>query len=295
MVVKKSGKRLFFDWVIRLILLAAGLVTLLPFLYVVALSLLSEQEFTSRGLVIPSRPTLENYIMFFKWGTKIKDAYAATFFITVVGTAIALTVTALLAYGIARKDLPGQRMINNLLVFTMFFGGGMIPTYMVIKSLGLLNTYWALILPGSLSVWNTMLMRTFFRQLPVELEESAVLDGASDFCIAFKIMFPLSKASFATIGLFYAVGYWNEWYAALLYLNDAKMYPLQMALRDIITTNAAALDATKMASGIMQTRMPPSIVVKMTAIIFSVGPILLIYPFVQKYFVQGVMVGSLKG
>lgn len=295
MYFRRTPKDLFFTWLIRVVLIACGLATLLPFLYVCAISLLSEAEFTARGLVIPSRPTLENYVMFIKWGTKIQDAYAATLYITLVGTAIALMATALLAYGIARKDLPGQPAINGLLVFTMFFGGGMIPTYMVIKSLGLLNTYWSIILPASVSVWNTMLMRTFFRQLPVELEESARLDGASDFRIAFSIMFPLSKASFATIGLFYAVGYWNEWYAALLYLNNAKMYPLQMALRDIITTNAQALDATKMASGMMQVRTPPSVVVKMTAIIFTVGPILLVYPFVQKYFVRGVMVGSLKG
>lgn len=294
MILKRTPKDLCFDWVIRIILILAGLVTLLPFLYVVAISLLSEQEFTARGLVIPAHPTLDNYIMFFKWGTKIQDAYAATLYITVIGTAIALFSTALLAYGIARKDLPGQKLINGLLVFTMFFGGGMIPTYMVVKSLGLLNTYWAIILPGALSVWNTMLMRTFFRQLPVELEESALLDGASDLRIAFSIMFPLSKASFATIGLFYAVGYWNEWYSALLYLNNSKMYPLQMALRDIITTNAAALDATKMASGVVQ-KTPPTTVIKMTAIVFSVGPILMAYPFVQKYFVKGVMVGSLKG
>lgn len=291
----KSPQDRLFDVLIRLVLVISGLATLLPFLYVVAISLLSEAEYTARGLVIPAKPTLDNYVMFFKWGTKIQDAYAATLFITVVGTAIALMATALLAYGIAKKNLPGQSVLNGLLVFTMFFGGGMIPTYMVVKSLGLLNTYWAIILPMALSVWNTMLMRTFFRQLPVELEESAVLDGANDFRIAFSIMFPLSKASFATIGLFYAVSYWNEWYSALLYLSSAKMYPLQMALRDIITTNAQALDATKMASGVMQTRTPPSAVIKMTAIVFTVGPILLIYPFVQKYFVRGVMVGSLKG
>ena len=140
-----------------------------------------------------------------------------------------------------------------------------------------------------------MVMRTFFKELPVELEESAVLDGASDARVAFSIMFPLSKASFATIGLFYAVGYWNQWYSAMLYLNDSKMYPLQMALREIINTNAAtAMDATKMA-GKMMDSTPPSIVTKMTSIVVSIGPVLILYPFVQKYFVKGVMVGSLKG
>lgn len=292
---RQTRKDIFFNSIIRLVLIICGLATLLPFLYVIAISLLSEQEYMARGLVIPAKPTIENYIMFVKWGTKIQDAYGATLFITVVGTAIALFTTALLAYGLSKKDLPGQPIINSLLVFTMFFGGGMIPTYMVVKSLGLLNTYWAIIMPMSVSVWNTMLMRTFFRQLPIELEESARLDGASDFRIAFSVMFPLSKASFATIGLFYAVAYWNEWYAALLYLSHSKMYPLQMALRDIITTNAQALDATRMASGIAQVRNPPSTIIKMTAIVFTVGPILLVYPFVQKYFVRGVMVGSLKG
>lgn len=295
MVYQKSLKDRIFNWLIRIVLIFAGLVTLAPFLYVLAISFLSEAEFTARGMVLPMHPTLENYVMFIKWGTKIQDAYGASLFITCIGTAIALFATALLAYGISKRDLPGHKWLNGMLVFTMFFSGGMIPTYMVVKMLGLLNSYWAIILPMAISVWNVMLMRTFFRQLPIELEESARLDGANDFRIAFSIMFPLSKASFATIGLFYAVAYWNEWYSALLYLSDSKMYPLQMALRDIITTNAQALDATKMASGVLQMKAPPTAVVKMTAIVFTVGPILLVYPFVQKYFVRGVMVGSLKG
>lgn len=291
----RMSKGIVYDWIIRAVLFVALLVTLVPFLYVLAISFLSQQEFMARGLVIPAHPTLDNYIMFLRWGTKIKDAYKATLYITLVGTTLALIATSLLAYGLSKSYLPGRGAINGLLVFTMFFGGGMIPTYMVVKMLGLLNTWWAIILPATLSVWNTMLMRTFFKQIPIDLEESAKLDGASDFRIAFSIYFPLSKASFATIGLFYAVGYWNEWFSALLYLSNPKMYPLQMALRDIITTNAAALDATKMAAGAQQALNPPSSVVKMTAIVFSIGPILMAYPFVQKYFVRGVMIGSLKG
>ena len=291
----RSPKERFFDSLIRIILILAAILTLFPFLYVVMISLLSPAEYMSRGLVFPLRPTLNNYAMLFKWGTKIQNAYLVTIGTTVVGTAISLSATALLAYGLSRPALPGKSFVNGMLVLTMFFSGGLIPTYMVIKIIGLMNTYWALILPGSLSVWNVMVMRTFFKELPVELEESAVLDGASDARVAFSIMFPLSKASFATIGLFYAVGYWNQWYSAMLYLNDSKMYPLQMALREIINTNAAtALDATKMA-GKMMDSTPPSIVTKMTSIVVSIGPVLILYPFVQKYFVKGVMVGSLKG
>lgn len=291
----RSPKERFFDSLIRIILILAAILTLFPFLYVVMISLLSPAEYMSRGLVFPLRPTLNNYAMLFKWGTKIQNAYLVTIGTTVVGTAISLSATALLAYGLSRPALPGKSFVNGMLVLTMFFSGGLIPTYMVIKTIGLMNTYWALILPGSLSVWNVMVMRTFFKELPVELEESAVLDGASDARVAFSIMFPLSKASFATIGLFYAVGYWNQWYSAMLYLNDSKMYPLQMALREIINTNAAtAMDATKMA-GKMMDSTPPSIVTKMTSIVVSIGPVLILYPFVQKYFVKGVMVGSLKG
>jgi putative aldouronate transport system permease protein len=294
MYYRKQRKDYFYNGLIRIVLIVAGLFTLLPFLYVLAISFLSEQEYVTRGVVIPHYPTLANYAMFIKWGTKIQDAYMSTIIITSVGTAIALLSTAMLAYGLSKNYLPGHKFFNGFLVFTMFFGGGMVPTYMVVKILGMLNTYWAIILPMALSVWNTMLMRTFFRQIPVELEESARLDGAGDMRIAFNIIFPLSKASFATIGLFYAVAYWNEWYSALLYLSNSKMYPLQMALRDIISNNAQALDAAKMMSGIV-TKTPPSVVVKMTAVIFSIGPILLVYPFVQKYFVRGVTVGSLKG
>lgn len=291
----RSPKERFFDSLIRIMLILAAILTLFPFLYVVMISLLSPAEYMSRGLVFPLRPTLNNYAMLFKWGTKIQNAYLVTIGTTVVGTAISLSATALLAYGLSRPALPGKSFVNGMLVLTMFFSGGLIPTYMVIKIIGLMNTYWALILPGSLSVWNVMVMRTFFKELPVELEESAVLDGASDARVAFSIMFPLSKASFATIGLFYAVGYWNQWYSAMLYLNDSKMYPLQMALREIINTNAAtAMDATKMA-GKMMDSTPPSIVTKMTSIVVSIGPVLILYPFVQKYFVKGVMVGSLKG
>ena len=291
----RSPKERFFDSLIRIILILAAILTLFPFLYVVMISLLSPAEYMSRGLVFPLRPTLNNYAMLFKWGTKIQNAYLVTIGTTVVGTAISLSATALLAYGLSRPALPGKSFVNGMLVLTMFFSGGLIPTYMVIKTIGLMNTYWALILPGSLSVWNVMVMRTFFKELPVELEESAVLDGASDARVAFSIMFPLSKASFATIGLFYAVGYWNQWYSAMLYLYDSKMYPLQMALREIINTNAAtAMDATKMA-GKMMDSTPPSIVTKMTSIVVSIGPVLILYPFVQKYFVKGVMVGSLKG
>lgn len=291
----RPPKERFFDSLIRIILILAAILTLFPFLYVVMISLLSPAEYMSRGLVFPLRPTLNNYAMLFKWGTKIQNAYLVTIGTTAVGTAISLSATALLAYGLSRPALPGKSFVNGMLVLTMFFSGGLIPTYMVIKTIGLMNTYWALILPGSLSVWNVMVMRTFFKELPVELEESAVLDGASDARAAFSIMFPLSKASFATIGLFYAVGYWNQWYSAMLYLNDSKMYPLQMALREIINTNAAtAMDATKMA-GKMMDSTPPSIVTKMTSIVVSIGPVLILYPFVQKYFVKGVMVGSLKG
>ena len=295
MLFRRTGKDRFFDWLIRLALFGALLVTLIPFLYVLAISLLGEAEYGTRGLVIPSRPTLENYIMFVRWGTKLKDGYTATLYITLVGTALALLFTSLLAYGLSKSWLPGRNWINGLLVFTMFFGGGLIPTYMVIKSLGLLNSWWAIILPGTLSVWNTMLMRTFFKQIPIELEESAKLDGAGDFTIAFRVIFPLSKASFATIGLFYAVGYWNTWFSAMLYLNDARMYPLQMALRDIIVSNAQALDPKQMASGLGKIKTPPSTVIKMTAIMYTIGPILVVYPFIQKYFVRGVLVGSLKG
>lgn len=166
----RSPKERFFDSLIRIILILAAILTLFPFLYVVMISLLSPAEYMSRGLVFPLRPTLNNYAMLFKWGTKIQNAYLVTIGTTVVGTAISLSATALLAYGLSRPALPGKSFVNGMLVLTMFFSGGLIPTYMVIKIIGLMNTYWALILPGSLSVWNVMVMRTFFKELPVELE-----------------------------------------------------------------------------------------------------------------------------
>lgn len=290
----KTPKNRFFDALIYAAVGILGLITLLPFLYVIMVSLIPIADYNQFGVTIPRRITFDNYKQILLWGTAIRDAYVITILVTVLGTLLATLTTAMMSYAISHKDLPGRRAFNGMLVFTMFFSGGMIPTYLVVKSLGLLNSIWALILPLSYSAWNALIMRTFFKDIPDALIEAAHIDGASDVTIAFRIVFPLSKPVFATVALFFAVAYWNDWWQAKLYISDAKLYPLQMALYDVINANARLMDPMSELAQSGKDAMPSDII-RMTAIIITTLPILVVYPFVQKYFIKGVMVGSIKG
>ncbi|NLA53966.1 MAG: carbohydrate ABC transporter permease [Clostridiales bacterium] len=258
-----------------------------PVLHVIACSFSEEVEIL-RGSVsfFPVSPQLNAYVKVFNY-PQLWLSYRNTVFYTVAGTAINLFLTVSGAWVLSQKSLPGRRFLTLMCTFTMFFSGGMIPTFLVVKELRILYTIWAILLPGAVSTYNLILMRTFFMAIPQSLVEAANLDGCTDFGILFRIVIPLSMASLMTIGMFYAVGHWNSYFSAVIYLNKSELYPLQIILRQIvlqneITENASSTEVN-MAEGI-----------KYATIVVAMLPMLIVYPFVQRFFVKGVMIGSVK-
>lgn len=281
-----------FSVVVTILLLGVVVATLYPFVHMAAVSLSSNVP-VMRGEVswYPKGFQLDMYRLVLK-DPRIGTAYWNTITYVVVGTAISLVVTSLGAYALAKRDMLFHRGFTLLIIFTMFFGGGMIPTFLVVKSLGVIDTIWGMVLPGAVSTWNLLIMRTFFSNMPAELEESGRIDGLSDIGVFFRIVVPLSQAVFATIGLFYAVGLWNNFLLPLLYLRDQDLFPLQVILRNIVLAgqmNQADSTAIGDANVILEETL------KYATIMVSTVPILLVYPFLQKYFVKGVMIGAVKG
>ena len=220
--------------------------------------------------------------------------YRNTAIYTVIGTLISVALTTTAAYALSRKDLPGRGIITGLLVFTMFFGGGLIPTYLIVKDLGLLDSMWAVILPGCVSMSNIIIAKTFFSSsIPIELLEAAQLDGCSNRKYFFNIVIPLSQAIIAVLCLYYAVGYWNQYFSAMIYLKDREKYTLQLILREILIEAQASEAMTDDLEAAQLQEV--SEVLKYAMIIVASVPMLVLYPFMQKYFVKGVMIGSLKG
>lgn len=287
---QKSIPNRIFDGFNVVLLFLLAMACLFPFINVIASSFVTTEEFMARSLIIiPRTFSLDAYRFVLSTPT-IFRALGVSVGVTLVGTAVSMVLTSLMAYALSRTYLPGRRVINFLILFTMLFSGGMIPTFMVVRSLGLINSYWAMILPSAVSAYNLILMRNFFGAIPVSLEESAKIDGANDLIVFIKIMAPLSLASFATISLFYAVGYWNSFTNALLYISDHTMWPIQILLRQIvIVATGIQGDADSVAI------IPPSQTVQMAVIVIATVPILIIYPFVQRYFVKGALIGSVKG
>ena len=270
------------------VLLLISAIMLYPAIYVIAASF-SEETAILRGDVFlyPVRAHLKAYQKVFVYPMLWKS-YSNTLLYTVLGTAINLILTVFGAWALSQKKMVGRRFFTLMCTFTMFFGGGMIPTFLVVKGLGLLNTIWGILLPGAVSTYNMILMRTFFRQIPESLVEAAELDGCKDFGVLFRIVLPLSLASLMTIGMFYAVGHWNSYFPAVMYLTTNKsLNPLQIILRQVVLLNEIVENASStenvMAEGI-----------KYATIVVAMLPMLCVYPFVQRYFVKGVMVGSVK-
>ncbi|MFY9176790.1 MAG: carbohydrate ABC transporter permease [Caldicoprobacterales bacterium] len=281
--------------VINYTLLAFLTITfIVPFLNVIATSFISEKELIERGFVlIPRDFDLTSYKLFLRKGSVLVDAYKVTVLRVVLGSVINLFVTAMFAYPMAKKDLPGRNFFITMVFITMLIGGGLIPTYMVVKSLNLINSFWALIIPSMMSVWNMLILRNFFYTIPPSLEESAFIDGATPFIVLTRIILPLSLPSLATIGLFYAVGHWNAWFDAVIYINEPEKYPVQVILRNFVLNMTAYELELEESTGLGA--KPPSVTIRSTVIVISTLPMLFIYPFVQKYFVKGIMVGSVKG
>lgn len=289
--VKDTAGYRAFTWVNTAALILVSAFMIYPFITVVAQSLSSEGAIRSGqvsawpvGFNIDTYRAIADDPMF--WTN-----YRNTLVYTVVGTLIAITLTTAYAYVLSKPGLRGRGILIGIAVFTMFFHGGLIPNYVLISNLGLKNTLWAIVLPGALSVFNLLVMKSFFENMPTELDEAAQLDGLRHFGILFRIVLPLSKAVLATMVLFYCVQYWNDWFTAFLYLDKQELFPVTMFLRNLIAgadtvteQGAAAGGASSIAAN-----------VQAVTIVLTVIPILCIYPFVQKYFVSGVMLGSVKG
>jgi len=225
--------------------------------------------------------------------TQIWIAMRTTVFVTLIGTATSLVLTIFAAYALSRNYLPGRSFFTGLILFTMYFSGGIIPTFLVVKGLGLFDTLGALFIPQAINVFNFIVMRTFFRELPKSLEEAAKIDGASEFQVLFKVVLPLSLPIIATISLFYAVGYWNSYFDALLYIQDPDKYTLQLRLRNLLFGEELNTSGRPNLEGIGTEVMSQSL--KMATVAVSTIPIIVVYPWLQKYFVKGVMIGSIKG
>ena len=287
---RSVGSRCF-DIVLYILLGLVVLVTFYPMYYVFIVSI-SSANHISRGEVtlLPMGINFDAYKIVFK-NSRIWVAYGNTILYTVVGTFINVMMTALCAYPFSRPDFYGRKFFTLFVTLTMFIGGGMIPLYLVVSKLHLMNTIWAIVLPGAVSTYNMIVMRTSFQGLPASLTESAYIDGANDIHILFRIVLPLSKAILATMTLFYAVGHWNSYLSAILYLDDQKKYPVQVILRDIVIAGEFMENGGDVSSSatVIATNY------KYAVIIVSVLPILMVYPFIQKYFTKGIMVGSIKG
>ena len=291
--IRRSAGSRIFDVCNILFMLVFLLITLYPFWYVVIVSF-SDGKAVLSGQVqlFPVNITLDTYRVVLR-DSNIVTGFLNTVLYATTGTLVNLFMSTLCAYPLSRPVLPGKRVVMRVIVFTMFFSGGMIPTYLVINQLGMIDTIWAMIIPGAISTYNMIVMRTFFMGIPESLHESAALDGANDLTILVRIVLPLSKSILATMTLFYAVGHWNAYLNALLYLNKKSMFPLQSILRNMVVDGQFTEAQTQVGSvssfTVIETTM------KYATIVVSTLPIIMIYPFVQKYFVKGVMIGSLKG
>ncbi|MCS7461618.1 carbohydrate ABC transporter permease [Paenibacillus doosanensis] len=281
-------KASFFDALVYAVLTVVLLGVLLPCLYVLLSSFSTKQEMLSRGFfLIPETWTLNAYGYLFNnhnFLTSFKNAFE----ITIVGTALSISTTTLMAYGLSRTWLKGRKTLNIMVVFTVLFSGGIIPMYLLTSQLGLLNTYWSLFLNNLILPFNLIVMRSFFQNTPKELEEAARMDGCGEWMLFFRVMLPLSMTSVATFIVFYAVFYWNSYFQAILFISDSQLIPLQVFLRQIVLESGNSLESVSNGYEFG----PP---VKMAVVVMASLPMIVMYPFFQKYFDKGMLVGSVKG
>jgi putative aldouronate transport system permease protein len=264
-----------------------------PFWHVIMMSLSSAEATAKGGLFLwPKGFNIDVYLSVFK-NPQIYTGYTTTFMVTITGTGLGVLFTATTAYTLSKKHLPFGSTLMALVLFTMIFNGGMIPNYLLIKNMGLINNRLALVLPGLINAYNVIIMKTFFLSLPASLEESAKIDGANDVHIFVAIVLPLSKAVLATIALFMAVGYWNDFFSTVLYINSGDKWSMQAVLRYMITNTAQAFQRAGVS--VQDVTNVTEATIKAGSIVVATVPILIVYPFLQKYFVKGVMLGGVKG
>ena len=275
------------DILIYIILGLLSITTLYPFINMLAVSLSPMSEVAkSTFMFFPKKITFDAYKYVFKY-TELFGAYKVTLFVTIVGTIINLALTSLGAYVLSNKQVPGRGFMSKMLVFTMLFSGGTVPLYIVVKSMNLVNTVWAMILPHAINTYWLILMRNFMMGIPTSLSEAARIDGCNEYMIFIRIILPLSLPIIATLTLFYGVARWNDYNSALLYITRTELRPLQIVIRAMYEQGVDRIEDNS--------SVPPSNTLRAAAVMLSTLPILCVYPFVQKYFVQGIMVGAVKG
>ncbi|NOU89269.1 ABC transporter permease subunit [Paenibacillus sp. LMG 31460] len=290
MIIRKSLSGRIFDTCNIAFLLLIGAVTLFPIYYTVVLSFTDPIEYYQKPLILfPTMWSLEAYKTLLST-PQFPRAISISLFLATVGTALSLIVTSGLAYAVSRKRLRFRRFIMFLLLFTILFQPGLIPSYLVVRQLGLIDSVWALILPVLSSGWFVLLMKGFFDSIPDSLEEAARIDGANEIGIWIRIILPLSLPSLVAFGLFFAVGYWNTYFSALMYVNDFKLWPLQVLLQNMLTDPSSATGNLDFRSN----KQMPTETLKMAAVVIATVPIMLVYPFLQKHFAKGAMIGSVK-
>ena len=281
-------------WLNRLVIGLLILITLGPLIYVLIASFMDPFTLRTRGLSLnPGNWTLEGYKRVLQ-DPAIVRGFINSIVYSVTFSTLTVAVSILTAYPLAKKNLVGKRPITIFLILTMFIGGGLVPTYLLIKNLGMLNSIWAIVLPGSVNVWNIILARTYFSQMPDELEEAAIIDGANEMQVFFKIMLPLAKPIIFVLFLYAFVGQWNSYFDAMIYLNDADLQPLQLVLRKILVQNQPQQNMVGAATEMAEMAQLAELI-KYSTIVVSSLPLLIMYPFFQKYFDKGMMAGSLKG
>lgn len=284
------GSRVF-DTVNALVLMAIATITVLPFVYVTAGSFASESELTDRAFFLwPHKVVTGTYKYIFSTDTFLRSLMV-TIGVTAVGLVIQVLMTFLMAYPLSRRNLPGRNVLLNLVVFTMVFSGGLIPTYLIVRDLGLLDTYWALILPLCINPFYLIIVKNFFQELPEELQEAAMVDGCTELTVFWRIVLPLSKPILATMSLFYAVAIWNDFMSPLLYISDTSKWTLQMFVRQVTVSS----DMANTLGQLDPNYTPPEQGLKFAVIVIATVPILMLYPFLQRHFAKGMLIGSVKG
>ncbi len=292
--IRSSEERMF--TIVNTVLLAIiTLIVLYPLIFVVSASLSSPIEVMNGNVwLFPKKFNFDSYRMVFR-EPDIMTGYKNTLLYTVTGTALNLLLNIAGAYALSRRDLAGRKLFTGIFVFTMFFSGGLIPTYLLVKNLNLIDSFWVMILPNAVSMWNIVIMRTYFQSsIPFELQEAAFADGCSNTGILVRIILPLSKPIIAVMVLFYGVMHWNAFFNALIYLSDRNKYTLQLILREILIQNQMSEDILADVDSLAMKQMIAE-GIKYALIIVASVPVLVLYPFLQKYFVKGVMIGAIKG
>ncbi|MEA4859133.1 Inner membrane ABC transporter permease protein YcjP [bioreactor metagenome] len=285
----RTRSSLVFSAIVYLVMLFTLAACLIPFIYMLALSISSPRSIINNEVfLIPKDLTMEAYKQIFSYPNFFR-AYGNTFFYTIVGTAISLVMMILFAYPLSKKRLKGTRIIMRLVIFSMFFSGGLIPNYLLISSLHLTNTRLAMLLPFAINQFNLILLINFFKSIPLDLEEAAIIDGLDYAGILRRIILPLSTAALATVGLYTAVFFWNDWFNGLIYLKSSQ-FPVMLFLRNIVTGTSMVGDAAGAGD-----KSTIAISIKSAVIITSTLPIIILYPFLQRYFVKGIMIGAVKG